>query len=900
MTQGVDGIDVATFFRRGASSNHDKIILSSQSRELTGNDALNIVARLSHLLRINGIRSHDRIHLATPSLIERSLLYWAVVNVSAYPILDAEPARVEPNDFDRLIANRTTTTGIPNALAVEDLFAAAAALDGNFDEELRDPATPGEDSTASYVTPSPETGNISYGARSHRNIVYTGLFGTFAVNSDRDQSIIAIGEIDPTTFEVLLFSSLVSGAHVQHSQTIDWSLPWPRKPDTWVVTPAEIARLQSTHPDRLAEGNWIVPVPAHQALASEQVISDFSTIERASERIRPILVDPLNGIVAEYDFEKKEWANFVDVELTVTGTPDSAPISGQNGILRIRSAQASHALENLEGQRGFYTDGWARPGLSITATGTGFRVQSLAPTTTALKTLSPDAIQWVNGLDVVSLLRRSTLRHRSFPAIQVLDRSLTHGEVRERTEALARELRHVHGIQQGDRVALLSRNTVEFGVLYLALNWLGAIFVPLNFRLKPGEVAYVLKDSGAKLLVYDEEFGATAQEAATSLPAKLATAVIDPATTIRSNPEHVRPLPAAEPVPPDEKRAAAILYTAGTTGFPKGAVRSNRNVIWFSFLGLHSSLRIQRRPTHLITTPMFHIAGHEPSIIGSFATGGFTLILNEFNVDNVLRNLVDHRVASLFVPPTIGFNLLDQIDAKGIASSLTNFRYWSSASAPLPGILLQRIRQTLPWVQVGNTLGMTETGSIARYIVQDGTEKPPGCIGRATPAAEVSIVNASGEHLPPGFSGEIVVRSPQVVAEYWNNQKASAESLRGGWFHGGDVGEYDDDRDIEIKGRLKEMIITGGENVYAAEIENVLLGFPEVKEAAVFGRPDPKWGESVNAAIVVRDGMKISENEIIRRCRDLIAHYKCPKRVAFLDTLPRNPIGKVTKFAIEI
>ncbi|MCJ8207519.1 AMP-binding protein [Pseudomonas sp. RGM2987] len=918
----VNAINLKSLLRRGTLSAHDKPLLAAlEGPSMSGTEVYDHVLHLSAALSAAGVRAGNSVALLGSSFVENALLYWALTRLNALPVLgSSEKPPIDP------LQSHWQVGGFAHeqpgkALDIQSLFG-FRLTDHDLEQEKNRSVNEGEgedeDAVIAWTAVAlPNTGRQYGGGRTHRQITYTGFFGTFAIHTDRTQRIAVIGSLSPALFEILLFIGLAGGVEIYHIEEERFrnsrTEPDLRSFDTLVVAPKHVEAVFYTF-SRLWSGKSkvtvILSIDAAEALPS--VIPVWSAKANAlGIIIRPLLLSALDGIVAEYSSDRDLWHGFPGVDIAVVSTSGIEQSSGADGVLAARSPQISVDRFGVDESCGFYADGWSRLPTKVVMHSDGFSFAReggvdlgtvIESVTTKLKVLEKNQLDWVSEIDVTELIRRSARWRPEQLAIDTDGRKISYADLVTRVEQLAKIFSHSLDVGVGDRVAVIGRNSVEFVISYLAANSLGAICVPINFRLMAKEIAFVLDDSGAKLLLHNRDLGDVVGQVGTLVRGPVRFAEFDPLTTVASaSGVQVDNLPPAPRIVPDERRPASILYTAGTTGFPKGAVRTNRNVLWFSFLGMASEFRTRRLGSFLITTPMFHITGHEPAIFGALTTGGSSLVRSEFKVDTVLDLLIEHRIAGQFIPPTIGVDLLDRIEQRGSAGQLHSFRYWSSASAPLPGVLLDRIHKVLPWVKVSNTLGMTEAGSIARHEVgQDDkyAQHAPGCVGRAELGGEICIVDAHDGRLARMGRGEIVVRSPQVISAYWNNPSASEVTLKKGWLHGGDIGEFDAHGNIEIKGRVKDMIITGGENVYAVEVENVLLGFPEVKEAAVYGRSDERWGESVNAALVLRSGSALSEAEVISRCRSLIAHYKSPRRVIFLNALPRNPIGKVMKFAI--
>ncbi|WP_174021862.1 AMP-binding protein (plasmid) [Agrobacterium fabrum] len=889
----VDGIEIATFLSRGAAANHDLQVLTGRRGTFTGAEAEARVHELSRAIFETGVAPGMQVAIATSDFCERALLFWAILALGATPVLINGHLAGEHLALDRWIAEGRNEHR--HTITVDEIFERSVGLVAQTPPAVR--YTDGEGEIVSWVLTDDE-GPLTLVGRTHLNVVYTGLFASFTLDSDRGHTIGVLGRVENLLFESLLFASIMSGVHVLQ---LDTESPIPNRVrsvvETWVVDlhSLDSARSNLEASSLLSDVKLIVFSDTASLPTSEQLQECFS-LRRGGANVHLVLGNTANGIIAEYDFDQSLWQGFPSVDIAVHAGGDVLQDEISAGRLLVRSPQVSAVRRALSGDERAPA-GWSALPLQCSLGSDGFQLEAHdSPHADGHISSATATAPLLNAIDILSLIRRSARWRRKNLAIDVDGRTASYGDIVDHVEGLSTLLSQTYGVGVGDRVAIIGRNSLEFVHLYLAANALGAIIVPVNFRLKAPEIAYVLRDSGSKLLVHSDDLAALVPAIRHDVPSAVHFAAFD-----RLSAHEVAHLVVEKNFPaiaPDENRAASILYTAGTTGFPKGAVRSNRNVMWFSFLSTLSELRTHRQKARLVTTPMFHITGHEPAIIGTLTSGGWAKIHSEFNVNAVLDATIEHQIATLFVPPTIGFEMLDQIEERGIKEQLRGFRYWSSASAPLPDVLLARIHALLPWVEVTNTLGMTETGSIAVHRAIPGGSHAPSCVGRAPAGAEVAIVTADGSIAARGNPGEIVVRSPQVIRGYWQNPAATETALRQEWFHGGDIGIYDAFGNVDVKGRLKEMIISGGENVYAAEVENVLLAFPEIREAAVFGRPDPKWGESVTAALVLNGEFRLTEHEVIARCRSQIAHYKCPTRVVFVDSLPKNPMGKVTKFAL--
>lgn len=632
---------------------------------------------------------------------------------------------------------------------------------------------------------------------------------------------------------------------------------------------------------------WTILLAPEKAHLVEALESDFKHLASAVH-VQWVVADAWAGFVATRGWQQQYWRPAPTVGLAVS-----------QGKLRLQSPQLV-PQEPITASAGTVIEGsWLNTRLKATVELQGLLLGEL-DTPECPPAGSEDVT--VCGFSLASLFGRASKYRPTAPAVRFDDERSTYAMLESRVMRLAAALRKVLGVRPGDRVALYSKNRPEFVELYWALNHLGAIFVPVNFRLKAPEVAYILRDSGAKLLFIEPDNDKMVGELAVDLP-EVHTLQLPavPASGLDSSYESLiyiaQDFPIPEVVLQGDDAPSTILYTAGTTGLPKGAVRSNKNTFWFALTGPIVASLLRPDESHLLSTPMFHVAGHEAAMVGALLTASQLVILHEVRAEPFMQLAHEEKIAHLFVPPTIGLDLVRRL--REGSTELDHLKYWNSASAPLPAVLRDEVFERLPRVVFRNSLGMTETGVLLRQAFLAGSTKPANTIGRPLGTVEVDILDEHGRPVASGEVGEIVVRTPQSVLRYWNNDAASEQATRGGWFHTGDLGLFDPEGDVQIMGRVKEMIITGGENVYSTEVENTLFAFTGVREAAVFGVPHPRWGEAVVAAVVPEPGVVLTEAQLIAHCRSRIAHYKAPLRVFLTGALPRNSMGKVTKFQLQ-
>jgi acyl-CoA synthetase (AMP-forming)/AMP-acid ligase II len=493
-------------------------------------------------------------------------------------------------------------------------------------------------------------------------------------------------------------------------------------------------------------------------------------------------------------------------------------------------------------------------------------------------------------------LRRSLQRHPGKTALVHLaeqgQRSHSFAQLADGTARQAGALA-ARGLGRGDRVALLAPNSDRMVQAIMACWWLGAVACPLNTRWSAAELRHALDDSGAALLLVDESLAHTVLDTAA------------PRLTLDEFARHANAVPPIADSRTGGDALAAILYTGGTTGRAKGVMLSHAN-FWTASMTRGAELNNSPESVSLLVAPLFHVAGLG-RLIGQSIVGGTCITMAQFRPAAVLDAIERQGITDTIMVPSMLQSLLDDpLFRPDRVQSLNRIAF---GAAPMPPDLLDRALAAWPEAEFFQAYGLTETAG-ALCINLPANHRPAAralgrlhSVGRAGLGAEIIVAGEDGSELPRGEVGEILARGPMVTQGYWRQPEASAAALQGGWLHTGDGGRMDADGYLFIVDRLKDMIISGGENVYSAEVEAALRSHPAVSQAAVIGIPDVRWGEAVHAVVVLQPGITEHATDLAETlrawCKTRLAGYKCPRSIAFANALPMSAAGKVLKNALR-
>jgi len=496
-------------------------------------------------------------------------------------------------------------------------------------------------------------------------------------------------------------------------------------------------------------------------------------------------------------------------------------------------------------------------------------------------------------MEVPDTLQNAVTRFPDRVCVVEGDRARTFAEVNEQADRAVTAFRDL-GLRRGDRVAILAENELEYVELPLATVRAGLIFVPLNFRLTVPELVSVTRGCAPRLLIHGAGYARASEQLDIEHTWHLGpdgTGDAYDARIAAATPADTEPLV-------DAAAPAAIMYTSGTTGSPRGALISC-GAVWARANLMVAEAQIRSGDVFVQALPMFHIAAH--TAVGFTYQGATVVLLKGFDPAETIRVMAGHRATHVLLVPTM-INLLT-LEPSLPQADLSQLRMVMYGASPMPPQVLRRALDLLPGPGFLQFFGMTETfgASLLRPADHDPNRFPERLASAGTDSVSfrTRVVDASDTDLPPGVVGQVLSRGPTLMDGYWNDRQATIEALRGGWMHTGDLGYRSHDGYLYITDRVKDMVVSGGENVYPREIEDVLYEHPAVLDAAVLGIPDRRWGERVHALVVLKADQSADGTALLAHCRERLAGYKVPKSVEFIDDLPRNATGKVLKHVLR-
>ncbi|MGN1402380.1 MAG: long-chain fatty acid--CoA ligase [Bacillus sp. (in: firmicutes)] len=481
------------------------------------------------------------------------------------------------------------------------------------------------------------------------------------------------------------------------------------------------------------------------------------------------------------------------------------------------------------------------------------------------------------------------------------DRSWTYRELHQISNSYANRLREL-GVKKGDRVGILLYNCLEYFGLYFAIAKIGAVAVRLNFRLTSAELEYMLNDSGAKILCFHsglshqvegvrdfvsvEHYFCLRNDQSEEVDFAQSWDWLESGSVEEVKIEQIH---LHDPV--------MLMYTSGTTGRPKGAIWTHDTTFWFSAIQI-LKWRFTGQEVGMTTGPLYHVGAMEDIALPILLVGG-TLIISEskgFEINRILSVIEAEQVTDCFLFPFMIYDMLHSVKLK--TYQFKHLKTIYTGGDPLMPWALETLKQHFPHVGVVQVYGLTEGQPIAAALDPEDVSIKGETVGKPMPLTEIKIVDDNGSEIPIGQIGEIIIKSPGVSEGYWRKPEATSATFVNGWCKTGDLGIFDEGGYLTIAGRKKDMIRSGGENIYAAEIEDVLYRHDSVKEVAVIGIPDPKYIEAV-CAVVVKKHNDLQEEDLIEYCKRFLASYKKPRKIIFVNEIPRTPSGKVQKFRLR-
>jgi long-chain acyl-CoA synthetase len=496
--------------------------------------------------------------------------------------------------------------------------------------------------------------------------------------------------------------------------------------------------------------------------------------------------------------------------------------------------------------------------------------------------------------------RKGLAIYRDRVAIVFEDRRITYGEMENRVNGFANALINL-GLKKGDRLTILAENNYKYMEVYFGAAKAGMSVTPLNFRLSDGELTYIMNDCEATLFLAGEGYEERSFELKKDLKRIRTWISLDRKSDgYLFYEDFIHNVPNTDPmVEVDENDMAILMYTGGTTGLPKGVMLSHRNILTAAN-GLIIGNSFTFKDTTCFVLPLFHISLWP--VLCHLMVGGKAVILRRPDIGEILRAIQEETCTHIVLVPTLLTWLVD--DPRSNEFDLSSLRLITYAGSPMPVEVLKRCVQKFGHIFTQG-YGLTEAAPLVTvlfkedHVLEGPKAKLLTSVGKVGLPVEARIVDENDIPLKPGEVGEIAIRGKNVMMGYWKNPELTAAALRGGWLHTGDMGTIDEDGYIYLMDRKADMIITGGENVYPQEVENVLYAHPAIMECAVVSTPDDRWGERVQAVVILKSGQTVTEEELIKHCKSKLAGYKCPKKIEFWNELPKTSVGKILRKEVK-
>lgn len=500
-------------------------------------------------------------------------------------------------------------------------------------------------------------------------------------------------------------------------------------------------------------------------------------------------------------------------------------------------------------------------------------------------------------ISLPSLIERASRLNPNGVATQFLGRQQNWSELESRVSRLAAALKFME-LEEADRVGILSLNSDRYYESIFAIPWAGFCVVPLNTRWALAENQYAISDSGTRVLLFDDAFSDQVKVLLNNCDCLLTAVYMGDGECPQWASSYEELLSAHSTTPASTRGnddMAGIFYTGGTTGFPKGVMQSHR-AIWASAMGMLPEFAMDRSSVYLHVAPMFHMADFAGTMNTTISCG-VNAILPSFEPAQVLKSLSELNVSHVLMVPAMLKMVLSHPNAA--TADVSSLEYILYGASPMPAASLSQCMELWPSIGLVQAYGQTELAPVVSVLTaaahRDGGEKLKSA-GRPTAVSEVRLVDEQGNDCPLGTTGEIVVRGPHAMIGYWNKPEETEKALQNGWVYTGDAGVFDDEGYLYIVDRVKDMVVTGGENVFTTEVENAVISHDAVFDVAVIGIPNEEWGEAVHAIVILHPGKSVSQEQLIDHCRKQIAGYKLPKSISFREEpLPLSGAGKVLK-----